>query len=402
MSLCELSNSLEALSLEAPTLSSAAHKRALGQFFTTNFAYILTGLRVPADTVRVVEPFCGEGHLLRFLADPAALAVERYDLDPKTPDTERRDSIMDPPDYAGAFVLTNPPYLARNKSADKAPFDKYGTNDLYKCFIAELTRRPCAGGIVVVPLNFWCSVRKADVALRAAFLARYAVARINVFEERVFEDTSYTVCAFQFALAPLERTIQSPSATPPEIVQLPLAPREADAPPLAIPVVVFPSMLEISAQLSAANSYLIGGDIYRLPVKGRYRVSRLTSKNVGDMGASRTTLRAKCIDDSLLKCIALEVVSVADADAYVDTTPGQTARTYALLAVEPPISAETQALVAARINALLSARRAEARSLFLSNFRESKDVARKRISFDLVYRIVEHVLDGIDAEAEAK
>lgn len=28
------------------------------------------------------------------------------------------------------FVLTNPPYLARNKSIDKTVFDKYKTNDL--------------------------------------------------------------------------------------------------------------------------------------------------------------------------------------------------------------------------------------------------------------------------------
>ena len=31
-------------------------------------------------------------------------------------------------------------------------------------------------------------------------------------------------------------------------------------------------------------------------------------------------------------------------------------------------------------------------SLFLTNYRESKDIARKRISFDLVYQIVGHLL----------
>jgi hypothetical protein len=34
----------------------------------------------------------------------------------------------------------------------------------------------------------------------------------------------------------------------------------------------------------------------------------------------------------------------------------------------------------------------------MSNYRESKDVARKRITFDLVYRIVGRVLDNIVPE----
>lgn len=46
-------------------------------------------------------------------------------------------------------ILTNPPYLARNKSMNKELFDKYNINDLYKCFIEILL-----DGILIVPLNF--------------------------------------------------------------------------------------------------------------------------------------------------------------------------------------------------------------------------------------------------------
>lgn len=235
----------------------------------------------------------------------------------------------------------------------------------------ELTRQTCSGGIVIVPLNFWCSIRKADVALRADFLNKYKVSRINVFEERVFEDTSYTVCSFQFSS------------------------REDNSDPLLeIPIIIFPSMTELLAELNVSNSYFIGGDIYKLPVKSRYRISRLTSKNKDCVG--RTLLRAKCIDDSAAKCIALELV--AESDVYVDTTPGQTARTYASLSIVPAIDVETQKIVAVRFNELLNEHRIKFRSLFMANFRESKDVARKRISFDLVYRITEHILDALDAE----
>ena len=160
---------------------------------------------------------------------------------------------------------------------------------------------------VSTPPNFWCSVRRADVALRAAFLAAYAVARINVFEERVFDDTSYAVCAFQFA------------------------PRAADS-PAAVPITVFPTRLQISAELSARTTSWWAATSTDCPCQG-------------------------AIDDA------------------------------------------AQARLAAAFNSLLNARRARYHSLFMSNFRESKDVARKRISFDLVYRIAEHALDALDGAA---
>jgi len=36
-------------------------------------------------------------------------------------------------------------------------------------------------------------------------------------------------------------------------------------------------------------------------------------------------------------------------------------------------------------------------SLFLTNYRESKDIARKRISFDLIYDLVGYILENYDA-----
>ena len=52
------------------------------------------------------------------------------------------------------------PYLARNKSKDKSLYDKYDVNDLYKCFIKNLIDDPPDGGIIIIPLNFMCSIRK--------------------------------------------------------------------------------------------------------------------------------------------------------------------------------------------------------------------------------------------------
>ena len=64
--------------------------------------------------------------------------IELYDIEPKYNDTIKKDTLLEPPIYDNKFVLTNPPYLARNKNEDKTLYDKYNTNDLYKCFIINL------------------------------------------------------------------------------------------------------------------------------------------------------------------------------------------------------------------------------------------------------------------------
>ena len=47
-----------------------------------------------------------------------------------------------------------------------------------------------------------------------------------------------------------------------------------------------------------------------------------------------------------------------------------------------------------KFNKFLDERRKKYNSLFLTNYRESKDIARKRISFDLVYLIVGYLLEN--------
>ena len=171
-------------------------KKELGQFFTTNYDYILQNLQIPYGTTHVIEPFTGNGDLLNFIPHELIgnCVIECYDIQPQHNFVEKRDTLMDPPFYEGKFVLTNPPYLARNKCTNKDLFDLYDVNDLYKCFLANLaTTNKCNGGIVIVPLNFWSSIRNIDVELRKTFLTIYDVYHVNVFEEQVFDDTSYSV-----------------------------------------------------------------------------------------------------------------------------------------------------------------------------------------------------------------
>lgn len=332
-------------------------KQIWGQFFTTNYQKILKNLEIPHDITHIIEPFAGAADLLQFIHDRPSITIECYDIDPKKEGIVKRDIFQEPPCYDEKFVLTNPPYLARNKSKDKKYFDKYQVDDLYKCFLKQLLCSNPLGGILIIPVNFWCSVRKSDMGLRRDFLTKYSVLHLNIFEEQVFTDTTYSVCAFQF-----ERRCQEN---------------------LPIHVSIYPLPQHFSVHLSKTNHFLIGGDIYNLKRTHTYTITRLTKHN---KDKPYTTILLKCIDDE--QPIGMSIVS--KENVYIDETPNTSARSYATLVIDPPISLEQQQLVVDGFNVLLHKYRTDFHSLFLSNYRENQ---RKRISFDLAYHIVGHLLE---------
>ena len=188
------------------------NKKDLGQFYTTNYEYILQKLFIPKNIKNIIEPFAGNGDLIPFIKqiekeNKNNYNIECFDIDPKKKYIIKRDSILHPPDYNNKFIITNPPYLARNKSSNKTLFNKYNVNDLYKCIIKEILVNKCLGGILIIPLNFWSSIRKLDIELRKSFLNIYDIVLLNIFEEKVFDDTSYTICSFQFELKKKDKNI---------------------------------------------------------------------------------------------------------------------------------------------------------------------------------------------------
>lgn len=347
---------------EKETQMSMKTKQELGQFYTTNYNYILQNLSIPDNIVHIVEPFVGEGDLLKFIPKDKDYQVQFYDIEPKIPGTIQQDTLVHPPCYKDKFVITNPPYLARNKSPHKAVFDKYKTNDLYKCFLKELIKNPCQGGIVIVPLNFWCSRREQDFQLRKEFLHVYTISHLNIFEETVFNDTDYSVCSFQFVMCPLGHTLQQHNMT----------------------ITIFPEKKQMDVVLHPDHFYMVGGEIFHLPRSHDFQVARLTRFN---QEKPSTNILVKCIDDD--KPIHLAMVS--NDEIYRDDTPNLSARSYATLVIDPPISFSQQQHLTEQFNQFLTEYRKKYNSLFLTSYREHK---RKRISFDLVYHIVGHLLEN--------
>jgi hypothetical protein len=352
-------------------MSDKKNKKNLGQYYTTNQEYILQKMTIPDKIENIIEPFAGNGNLVEFIEkeekkNNIKYNIECYDIEPKKDYIIKRDTIKEPPNYNNKYIITNPPYLARNKTKDKTLFDKYDVNDLYKCVIKNIITNICLGGIFIIPLNFWSSIRIADINLRKSFLEKYTVTLLNIFEEQVFNDTTYTICSFQFELKNNDNINK-------------------------INIIVYPSKTIIETELNDDNNYIIGGDIYNLKLNNTYKISRLTKKN---KEKSNTNILVKCIDDNINSQIGLSFVD--DKDIYIDNTPKQTARTYATLIIEPKINKNKQKELILKFNKYLEEHRKKYNSLFLTNYRESKDIARKRISFDLVYSITAYILENFD------
>lgn len=349
------------------SMSMSMNKKQLGQFYTTNYAYILQNMYIPDNISNIIEPFAGAGDLLKFIyKDKDKYKIECYDIEPKKDFIIKRDTLLNPPNFNGAFVITNPPYLARNKSDDKEIYDKYNTNDLYKCFISLLIGSSCSGGILVLPLNFLSSIRKADIKLREKFVKKYDIILCNIFEEQVFNDTSYSICCLQFS-----------------------AKNDTSS---CCDCYIYPSNKRISFVLNAGNNYTIGGKIYNLLRNTKYKIDRATRLVKNDDENLITNILVKCLDDSLNSKIGLSMVDDLTKEKYIDRSPNLTARSYAILVIEPRITEEEQSSLVDKFNTYLNEYRDKYNSLFLTNYRESNSIARKRISFGLVYEICGYLL----------
>lgn len=351
------------------TRDALLNKKSLGQFFTTNYKYIMNDISIPSEVKHIIEPFAGNKDLLKIL--DIKYDIKCYDIDPKFNDIEKKDTLLNPPNYKNKYIITNPPYLARNKSNTKAIFDKYNQNDLYKCFIHNIIQDQPDGGIIIIPLNFWCSIRKNDIDLRKKFIKAFDIIRVNLFEERVFDDTSYAVCCIQF-----NKKIKENSSNH-KILN-----NYSDY----IKFIIYPTKSICLFELNKKNNYSIGGEIYMLPQNKNIKIDRLTKKNKDFPGI--TYIKLHTIDNNVNSQIRLEI----NKNRFIDNTKNLSERTFATLIIIPILNDNQQDILVKLFNKYLNIQRKKYNSLFLTNYRESKDMPRKRISFDLVYKIINYIM----------
>jgi hypothetical protein len=163
-------------------------KQKLGQFFTTNSDYILSGFEYLMKNASVIDPFVGNGDLLNWAMKNGASSVIGYDIEPRTNEYIKNDSIVNPPSYKNKFLVSNPPYLSRNKyKGNKEVFDFWKQDDLYKCHLASLIKNDCYEALIILPTNFWCESRDR---IRKDLFDSFYISSAKYWNTPVFDDVS--------------------------------------------------------------------------------------------------------------------------------------------------------------------------------------------------------------------
>lgn len=147
-------------------------------------------------------------------------------------------------------------------------------------------------------------------------------------------------------------------------------------------ITFFPSKEESCFCLNEENNYTIGGEIFFLSTSSKYKISRL----IGD-SQNFSRIQIDCLDKKNGQLLRARFVE--SENVFRDKTTNHSARSFMTLVFTPNISEEKQQQLVLQFNDFLNEKRKQYRSLFLPSFRDNN---RKRISFDLVYRIIGHLL----------
>jgi len=367
-------------------------KRLNGQFFTTNSNYILEGFSKYIKNKNITDPFAGNKDLVIWAQKYGAKTTKGFDIDSKYVDNKivfKNDSINNIKKYK--FVLTNPPYLHKNKATDQIKRKFFnnrnsGFEDLYQVSINAVLGSE--EGILIVPLNFLSAENAKKI--RNIFFNKFRIIKLNIFSEQVFEDTTYNVIAFYF-----KRKIDSSEKN-------------------QINATIFPEKKEIAFVIEKKYNWQLGGDfinrikntrnhlgVFRLTEdylqSGEYKVE-LALQNIKDKKLfhiskdlkkliEKNILFLRAIDSKNGKKIQLEDIRNYGVIGLVGKN---TSRNMAHLIFKKEVSIDEQIELMKRFNKELNYSRNKYFSFCLTNFRDNN---RKRISFELAYKFLNYIYD---------
>lgn len=294
------------------------------------------------DNVVLVEPFVGEGDLVSLFP---SRKWELYDIMDKGNNVVQ-DTLLNPPNYKAKWVITNPPFLARNKAKNKTIYEKYHTDDLYKAFLLSILE--CDGGIVIIPTNFFTDEKTAEV--RKKFLSTFKILFLNIFTKPVFDTTTYSVCSFAFERE--NNTEQNLFCS------------------------IDNNFILSPITLRAEYNYRLAGEVYHSLDNIKCIFNRLTENSIN----FPTKMKLYAIDTRAEKIH----ISIED-EPYVGKP---TDRTYATFTCARELTEEQQILITQRFNDFMTNFREKYHDLPLTNYR---DYNRKRISFTFAYKLLSYI-----------
>lgn len=336
-------------------------KQLLGQYYTTNAEKLLKEYIefIPEDEL-VIDPFAGNWDILDLFV--GRNITRGYDVDPKNKKTIKRDTLVNPPRYKNSWVVTNPPYLAKNRSINKELFDKYNLNDLYKIALKTICDGGPKGGILIVPTNFLFGKEHEDI--RCIFFERYSVNKATVYEHRVFDDTTSTVCVFFFRK---KKNIECNN--------------------FKMEITFVPSFKRFTYTFEKDFNYSIS----RAVIEKRFKQSKITRRVMSNDKNSEfsTNILINCLDTSS----NLENIEAKYGEVYVGTKNDRVKFSPYFEGIS--LNEASQKKIAELFNKKIKELRDEYNSAFLSSYREG---TRKRLDFSTAYMILESCLNDLKGE----
>lgn len=364
-------------------------KKLKGQFFTVRSKYILSGLSDFIKNKTVIDPFAGNKDLLLWAKENGADTIIGFDIDDKYIDNKivfKNDSLLNPAQNY-KFILTNPPYLHKNKTTQEIKESYFSNNsfeDLYQVSINSIMNSE--EGIMIVPLNFLSAENSTKI--RHLFFQKFKIQKLNIFQEQVFEDTTYNVISFYYKKR-----------------------REISDQDL-ISAKLFPSQNEVSFVLKKKYDWQFGGEFITKinNTKNHLKIYRLTEDKIIN-GEKKIELafnnikqkKEYKIDESFEKTLQKNIIFLRAIDSKngkkiqledirnykVPALVGKnTSRNMAYLLFGEKLDIKIQELIINEFNRELNKARDEYNSFLLTNFRDND---RKRISFDLAYKLINFI-----------
>ena len=362
------------------------NKKILGQFFTTNSEYILDGFQDYIKNKNITDPFCGNKDLLNWAIKNNAKSVIGYDIDKKYIDnkvTFLNDSLKNPLKYD--FVLTNPPYLYKNKIKDNFIFTDTKNTDLYQISLEKIMNSQ--EGIVIVPINFLSAENSKYI--RNKFFNKFDIIYCKLFTQQVFNDTTYSVIVFYFKIK------EKPNFK--QIFTLNIQPEN-----IYKQITIYE---KYNWQIGGEFLYLINNQNNKLNIKRlinkdikdgnfKIRIARNHLKNIEEINIDEKNYKLiknniiflKAIDTgSKNGLICLDDIRKYNIDCLLSV---ESSRNQIYLIFQNQISIEEQENIIKLFNYELDKQREEYFSLFMTNYRDNN---RKRISFDFCYKMINYI-----------
>ena len=372
----------------------------LGQFNTTNSDYILQGFEDVIVNRNIMDPFAGNGDLIEWAIKNKAKSFSGLDIDSTllNDSIKYNDSLLSIP--FAEFIITNPPYLAKNKMKPDQKIKYLSNNyieDFYLLAIKKIIDSNTDEGILIVPINFFSAENSCDI--RKQFLIKYTIPKVNYFKNQVFNDTTYNVVSFYY----VKKEIQTNSSEQ------------------QITFIIYPENTTVSFSLEEQYNYKIAGkEISKIlnskPLKIINLIENHISKNAGNIKinalfndkktereffvSSEFNERIKnniillnCIDTNATKAgwIKAEDIRIFNKDCLVGKV---TSRNIMYILIED-CSISMQENIIKLFNKTLDDLRIRYNSLFLTNFRDND---RKRVSFEFCYKLISYCYNQLQSK----